>query len=165
MKKIIFVSLLLLGSFFSFSQTEVTTYYLIRHAEKNRTDSTNHNPNLTKKGLERAQKWAEIFSKVHFDKIYSTNYNRTLQTAQPTATEKKLKIQFYNPRKIYDDQFKKQTKGKSVLIIGHSNTTPKFVNKIIGSNKYKDIDDHNNANLYIVTVVQENRTSILLKIE
>jgi len=165
MKKIILVILLLLSSFFSFSQTETTTYYLIRHAEKDRTDTTNHNPNLTEKGVERAQKWAAVFSKVHFDKIYSTNYHRTLQTAQPTATEKKLKIQLYNPRKMYDDSFKKQTKGKSVLIVGHSNTTPKFVNKIIGKNKYKNIDDHNNANLYIVTVTKENKTSILLKIE
>ena len=49
--------------------------------------------------------------------------------------------------------FLESTKGETVLVVGHSNTTPTFVNKLLGQDKYKQIDDSNNANLYIVTIL------------
>ncbi len=171
MKKIIF--LFLVTALFSCVKEEkapvkkqvISTYYLIRHAEKDRTDTTNHNPNLNEKGQKRAKKWAEVFKNVTFDKVYATKYNRTIQTATPTATAKKLEIDYYNPRKMYDSVFKNTTLGKTVLVVGHSNTTPFFANKILGNKTYKQIDDHNNANLYIVTVTNDTKTSVLLKID
>ena len=144
---------------------EITTYYFIRHAEKVRTDNSNKNPDLTEKGKKRAEKWSTVFKDVNFDLIYSTNYNRTIQTANPTAINKNLEIQFYDPRMMFDDEFKVTTKDKTVLVVGHSNTTPHFVNKILGKEKYKDIEDTNNSNLYIVTITNSKPTNILLKIE
>ncbi|QXP67983.1 histidine phosphatase family protein [Polaribacter sp. AHE13PA] len=147
------------------SSDETTTYYLIRHAEKDRTNKSNRNPNLNKNGIERAEKWANHFKNVPFDAIYSTNYNRTIETATPTAEDKKLEILKYNPSKMYDSIFQQETKGKTVLIVGHSNTTPAFVNKILGEKKYEDIDDNNNANLYIVTISGDKKTSVVEKVE
>lgn len=144
---------------------EVTTYYLIRHAEKNRTDSSNKNPELTEKGLKRAQKWASTLKNIKFDGIYATNYKRTIQTAQPTANANHISIQLYDPLNLYSESFKKATKGKNILIVGHSNTTPLFANKIIGKNKYPEIDDSINSNLYIVTVNKNSKTSVLLSID
>lgn len=48
---------------------------------------------------------------------------------------------------------KKETKNKKVLIVGHSNTIPDFVNAIIKKKKYNDIEDNNNRNLYIITII------------
>lgn len=144
---------------------EITTYYLIRHAEKDRTNNSTKDPNLTEKGRKRAQKWSVVFKNIPFDLIYSTNYNRTKQTAKPTANSKKLEIQYYNPTNLYNEKFKLKTTGKTVLVVGHSNTTPQFVNKIIEEEKYANIDDSNNSNLYIVTVINGQKTTILLKIE
>ncbi|WP_456420765.1 SixA phosphatase family protein [Lutibacter sp.] len=146
-------------------KSNITTYYLIRHAEKNRTENTNKNPNLTEKGIKRAKNWSVVFKNIPFDIIYSTNYNRTKQTAEPTAKSKNLEIQYYNPKELYDEKFKFKTTGKTVLVVGHSNTTPQFVNKIIGEEKYADIDDLNNSNLYIITIINDVKTAILLKIE
>lgn len=53
------------------------------------------------------------------------------------------------------------TKGKTVLIVGHSNTTPKFVNDLLGEVKYQDIADNNNANLYKVTITNDGKTDEL----
>ena len=64
--------------------------------------------------------------------IFSTNYKRTIATASPTAISKKLKIKLYDAKKLYSKDFKEKTRGKTILIVGHSNTTPQFVNKIIG---------------------------------
>ena len=153
MKKLLFLVTFAFTLFSSCVENETkTVYYLIRHAEKDRTDKINRNPNLNKKGLDRAKKWATYFTDIELDAIYSTNYNRTLQTATPTANSKKLEIIKYNPRKMYDAVFQKETKGKTVLVVGHSNTTPAFANAILGEKKYTNIDDNDNSKLFILTL-------------
>lgn len=146
-------------------ENEITTYYFIRHAEKIRTDKTNKNPDLNEKGKQRAEYWNTVFKNVTFDEIYSTNYNRTLQTAGPTAKSKNLEIKFYSPDNLYDDDFQLKTTGKTILIVGHSNTTPLFVNKILGIDTYSEIGDTINSNLYIVTISDNIKNNILLVID
>jgi 2,3-bisphosphoglycerate-dependent phosphoglycerate mutase len=145
--------------------TTTTTYFLIRHAEKDRTDSKNKNPNLNSEGLQRAEKWAKYFEKIDLDAVYSTTYNRTMQTSKPTAESKKLAIINYNPRNMYDSIFQKNTEGKTILVVGHSNTTPAFVNKILGEKKYKDIDDNDNSSLFIVTINKDGKTCKIEKVD
>ena len=131
---------------------ETTTYYFIRHAEKDRSDASNKDPNLLQKGVFRAAKWSYVLEHVKFDAVYSTDYIRTRQTAQPTAEKNNVAITLYNPSELNSENFRENTKGKTVFVVGHSNTTPAFVNSVIVKEKYKDIDDNNNANLYIVTI-------------
>ena len=138
---------------------KTTTYYFVRHAEKDRSDKTNKNPNLIQSGILRAAKWSLVLENVKFDAVYSTDYNRTKQTAQPTAEKNNVEIIIYNPRELNSEEFIKNTKGKTVLVVGHSNTTPKFVNAVIGKEKYESIDDSNNANLYIVTISSSGEIS------
>ena len=157
----LFFSLTILSSC---STEETTVYYLIRHAEKDRTDNTNINPNLNKIGQDRAIKWASYFKNVHLDAIYSTTYNRTLQTAAPTARVKKLQILNYNPTNMFNKDFKEKTKGKVTLIVGHSNTTPVFVNKILGDEKYQNMDDNDNSSLYVVKINKHEKNSLIKKI-
>lgn len=166
MKKYFFLLMFAFSLLNACSSDETTTYYLIRHAEKDRTDKTNKNPDLNKKGVQRAQKWATYFSDINLDAVYSTKYNRTIQTATPTSKSKKIKIQHYDPKKMYDSIFRKKTKGKKVLIVGHSNTTPIFANKILKkegalkkTNIYENMDDNDNASLYIVTITANKKTS------
>ena len=140
---------------------DVSTYYLIRHAEKDRADKTNRNPHLTEDGLKRAENWAEHFKNVKFDMVYSTDYNRTKETAMPTAKANNAGLNFYNPSDMKIEEFMLKTKGKTVLIVGHSNTTPKFTNGLLGEEKYEDIADNNNSNLYIVTVTKNSKSSKL----
>lgn len=146
-------------------ETETTTYYLIRHAEKNRLVTSDNNPNLKEKGVDRAVKWSKTFKHINFDYIFSTNYKRTIQTALPTAKSKNLEIQFYDPSDLYNEEFKTLTSGKTVLIVGHSNTTPLFVNKILGEEKYPEMDDRNNSDLYIITISENNKSTVFLNIE
>lgn len=166
MNKLLFLLIIVLSTLkIQAQENDITTYYFIRHAEKIRNDETNKNPNLTRKGKRRVRKWNRKFNNVAFDLIYSTNYNRTMQTATPTAKSKNLEVQIYNPRELYSDDFKFQTKGKTVLVVGHSNTTPQFVNIILNEEKYPEIEDANNSNLYIVTIANNIISDILLKIE
>jgi len=142
-----------------------TTYYLIRHAEKDRSNPENSNPELTAEGLQRAQNWAKHFEDIKIDQIYSTDYTRTMQTAYDVAKQKNIVIKSYDPSDMYNDDFKNATKGKQVLVVGHSNTTPQFVNAIIGNEDYTDIPDDENGLLYIVRVTGDISKVELLTID
>ena len=144
----------------SFAQHKTTTIYFIRHAEK--VDSSK-NPDLSSVGLERAAHWGKIFSETTFDAIYSTDFKRTKQTATPTAENKKLDITLYDPKSLDFDKFKTDNLGKTILVVGHSNTTPDFVNKLINQNVYAAIEDTTFGNLYIVTLNGDLVTHLLLK--
>jgi phosphohistidine phosphatase SixA len=138
---------------------EVTTYYLIRHAEKDRSDPSNSNPSLTDDGQQRAERWAAYFKAKNLNAVYSTNYNRTQETATPTAQMLDVSIQSYDPRNLFDEGFQKETKGKTVLVVGHSNTTPQFANAIIGrDSKLEDMSDTENGIVYIVIVEGETKS-------
>ena len=167
MKKTIILLAILFSSISVSSQetkdnkTEITTYYLIRHAEKK---ADKKDPEINNEGIKRTKKWLTIFKEIKFDAVYSTDYKRTKQTAKPIADINGKAILGYNPRELYDPGFKYNTTGKTVLVVGHSNTTPNFVNKILGEEKYKQIDENIYGNLYIVTVIGDKASSSLLNV-
>lgn len=140
----------------------LSTFYFIRHAEKDRSDPENIDPELSQKGLGRAMHWAEILDEVPIDAIYSTDYERTQMTAAPMAVKKNLTVQIYNPELIDIEQFKADNLNKKVLVVGHSNTTPDFVNKLIGQEKYSQIDDNQNGSMFIVEIVNGIATDMRL---
>lgn len=173
MKYTVFLIFILLFSFTSFAQekkeamtSDITTYYFIRHAEKDRSNPSEKNPHLTEEGLKRADNWSHVLAHINFDMIYATDYHRTIETAKPTADKNKLGIMLYDSSNLnlIIDAFLKDTEGKTVLVVGHSNTTPAFVNAVIKQKKYEDIDDSNNGNLYIVTIVGDKIVDQVLTI-
>lgn len=146
---------------FNEQTNESTVIYCIRHAEK---ESNSSNPNLTETGFNRAKNWSRIFSEINFDRIYSTNYFRTIQTVTPVAKKNKKEITHYSFRTIDMQQFQKECLGKTVLVVGHMNTIPTFVNNLINENVYQDIDEDAFGNLYIITIVGKLVTHQLLKL-
>lgn len=131
---------------------EMTVYYFIRHAEKDVSDPANRDPELTDEGKARVERWQEVFKEVPFDLVYSSNYKRTIETAKPIAEDHNLEVGFYNTEKLNDEDFQENTKGKTVLVVGHSNLNPEFVNYIIEEEKYEDIPETESGSLFIVTV-------------
>jgi broad specificity phosphatase PhoE len=142
---------------------DVTTYYFIRHAEKQTTNPNEKDPDLTEHGIRRSENWALVFKDVPFDMIYSSNYRRTKSTAKRIADAQNKEIKLYDAGKLNDLDFQEKTKGKTVLVVGHSNTNPAFVNYILKENKYSDIPDHESGSLFIVNVLPDGtKTSELI---
>jgi len=160
MKKYLLIALFLIFQI-SFGQNNTTTYYFIRHAEK--VDASK-NPDLSTVGFERARLYDNIFAEIKFDAIYSTDYKRTLQTVTPIAATQKIAIKLYDPKTLSIESFKKENGGKKVLIVGHSNSIPNFVNQIINEKIYSDIADATFGNLYIVVVSDAKINHQLLKL-
>ena len=130
-----------------------TTVYLIRHAEK-ASDGTK-DPNLTEKGKERAKALAKQLKSDNVRAIYSTSYKRTRQTVEPLAKALDLDVIIYNPNdleKLKEEILRKYKYGETVVIVGHSNTTPTLVNLLISKDQFKKIDESDYSNLYKVEI-------------
>lgn len=143
----------------------ISTFYFIRHAEKDRSDPENRDPELNQDGLGRAIRWAEVFDPIVLDAIYSTNYERTSMTAAPTSVKKDIDVKYYDPSTIDAETFKAEHAGLNVLIVGHSNTTPTFVNKVLGMEKYGPMEDDDNSSLFIVRIIDGEATDFVLNMD
>lgn len=151
----------------------VTNYYFIRHAEKNLSDPSDSNPDLTAEGEARAERWKDYFADKDIDAVYSTDYIRTMRTAEPTAKANGVAIQNYDPSALYDEDFKTATLGQNVVVVGHSNTTPNFANMALGEGQsFNAIDESEYFHLYHVSLLEENdnegevkKSNVALKID
>ncbi len=128
----------------------MTTYYFIRHCEKE-TDGT-WNPHLTSKGRERAKFWAQKLVDKNIDAIYCTPLIRTQETAAPLLKKLGQDFEIYDPSNLYSQYFQQSTQGKTVLVIGHQDTTPAFVNRILKERRYRYIENQEFGNLYRVRI-------------
>ena len=148
--KTFLISIFLFVSILSYSQ-ETTTFILVRHAEK-AMDGTK-NPVLTKEGEARAQHLLELLAKADITAIYSTDLKRTRSTVDPLAKSKGLKIQTYewkSPKALLNKIVEANT-GGTVVISGHSNTTPILANFLLGATKFEQFEDDDYGNLLIIT--------------
>ena len=140
----------------------VSTYYLIRHAEKDLSDPENKDPELNQRGLGRAMHWAEIFQDIPLEAIYSTDYARTTMTAARVSVKQDITVTYYDPDMLVIETFKAENLGNNVLIVGHSNTTPEMVNRLIGEDRFFGLDDTDNGSLFIVTIVGSESSVVRL---
>ncbi len=146
------------------TETEISTFYLIRHAEKDRNNLDDLDPELNQLGLGRAMHWAEIFDDIQFDAVYTTGFNRTIMTASPVSIKQDVDIEYYDTETLDIEAFKTTNKNKNVLVVGHSNTTPDFVNQLLGEEKYAPMEDDDNGSLFIVTIINGVATAQQLHI-
>jgi len=142
---------------------DVSTFYFIRHAEKDRSDPGNVDPELNQKGLGRAMHWAEILDDVPLDAIYTTDFNRASMTAAPASVKQDIIVQYYGLEGFDMDQFMAENLNKNVLVVGHSDTTPQLVNQMIGEDKYGPMDDYDNGSMYIVQIINGMATDMRLQ--
>jgi 2,3-bisphosphoglycerate-dependent phosphoglycerate mutase len=133
------------------SQTNTTTIILVRHAEKDTIGGKD--PQLTVAGMARAEKLATLFKDIKPDLLYSTPFVRTRQTLMPWAKATGLAVKDYDPRNLETFANELKTiKGKTIVVAGHSNTTPAIVNFLIGSQKYQTLRDSDYSKLWVVTI-------------
>lgn len=136
-------------------------YFVVRHAEKaivtkDSLGFTPANPPLSEAGKVRAFVLREELKNKHIINIFSTNFFRTISTAQPLAEQLgNLSIQMYSPSKDSLNTFIEKVlsvKRGNTLIVGHSNTVDDIVNKLAGETKVPaDLKDSDYDNLYIIT--------------
>jgi broad specificity phosphatase PhoE len=135
----------------------ITTFILVRHAEKDLTQSTS-DPDLSAAGKARVSKLHDLLRQTQIDVVYSTNFKRTKQTVEPLAISRSLDLRLYdskNDREI-DAMFQKH-RGKTILVSGHSNTIPALLNYLLGVDTYTPFDDGEYGNVVIVSLTEKGK--------
>ncbi len=139
--------LVVLALFTLVACTSTRTIFIVRHAEK---IDDSRDPDLSETGKLRAQKLAKILADKSIQEIFSTDYKRTLQTANPLAQLNGITIQIYKPDTL--DLFAKRIvkSEKNVLVVGHSNSTLSLLDAMGLVHSIKKIDETDYSNLFIV---------------
>jgi broad specificity phosphatase PhoE len=136
------------------------TVFLVRHAEK--VDQS-RDPDLSMEGYRRASELARVLADADIERIFSSDFIRTRETASPLAEALDLRIELYDPRDLYTlaEQLKKD--GGRHLVVGHSNTTPALVEILGGDPGSPIIEEYEYDRLYVVSFTGNEVITVLLR--
>ena len=145
---------LLILSVVFFTSCNTTTYFVVRHAEKE-ANTMASDVALSDAGKQRAEALKQLLKDKKIGTVYSTNYIRTKTTAQPLADAVGVTIQVYDPR---DTTFihrivnaGNKDKEGNMLIVGHSNTVDDIVNALMGRKAVPgDLPETQYGDLFVV---------------
>jgi broad specificity phosphatase PhoE len=141
------------------AQEDVTTIILVRHAEK--VDDS-RDPELSEAGKQRAQKLAQVLDRQSIDVIYSTDYIRTKDTCAPVSALKNVEVKLYDPRNVEQlNAMAGENAGKTILVCGHSNSTPRLANHFLKADKFADFDESDYGNILIVTMPAQGNPDVV----
>jgi len=128
----------------------LTEIFFLRHADK--TSDEEENPHLSELGIYRSKQWQQFFQHINFDEVYTTNYYRNTETASLVLGNSKKKISLYSPLSFNILKHLNKIRGKKILIIGHSNTIPDMLNRLVGYNQYEPMSHKNYDYIYQVYI-------------
>lgn len=146
-----------------YSDPAYTIFYCVRHAEKRKDQGDN--PSLTPEGEARAKQLGIILTSERLDKVFSTNYKRTVQTAEIVRkhSEKAAPAATYPPdmQDAWLDETLTTSAGKHFLVVGHSNTVPQLLNRLKGTSEYQNIPDDDHGRFYIAVTKGIGQTEVI----
>ena len=140
------------------TQNAPTVVILVRHAEKAATPA--NDPPLTDAGVARAKALVALLADANVDAVIATPTLRTRETARPTAEAHGLTVETvaFAPAaqhaKAVAEAVMKHA-GKTVLVVGHSNTVAAIV-AALGGPKMADLCDSQYS--ILITLVLDGHT-------
>jgi broad specificity phosphatase PhoE len=123
--------------------------YLVRHAEK-QTDGS-EDPALTAAGEQRAEKLATWLTDKDIIDVWSSDYQRSRHTANPSLANSGLELKLYDPRDLPSLATKLRDRQNNAVIVGHSNTTPQLAGLLCDC-MVDEMDDLEYDLLFVVSV-------------
>ena len=139
-----------------------SVFFLVRHAEK--VDES-EDPLLSEVGLQRAQTLASLLRDAQIERIYSSDFVRTRDTAAPLMEALGIKMSLYDPDNLPDLAKELRSVPGRYLIVGHSDTTPELA-RLLGADPGSDIARNEYDRLYVLVHRPGlGTTTILLRFE
>lgn len=125
MKRTLLILAVLLGiSGIGNAQAPVTKIFIVRHADRNGNLDA-----LTPLGVTRTKELARVLGQAKIDSFFSTNFQRTRQTAQPLASMMGRPIILYSDPAALVTRIMKFSKGKRLLVVAHSDSVDDIIRK------------------------------------
>lgn len=148
-----------------------TTVFLVRHAEK--ADAPPEDPPLSDAGRARSQELARLLGPAGVRAVYTSQFLRTRQTAEPlaaqlglTAAPVALRMSASNPRAVSEESIAEivrkihEQAGGAVLVVGHSNTIPEVI-RALGGDAVPRIDERRFDDLFVVTAYARGKAKVV----
>jgi 2,3-bisphosphoglycerate-dependent phosphoglycerate mutase len=157
MQKTLLFSLLifLLGFTGNTSAQTTTRIFVVRHADRQVSDD------LNALGLVRANELKRVLQNTGIDSVFSTNFIRTRKTVQPLADAIGLPILLYDSNPPLLQRICKYSKGKTLLVAGHSNTVGPLIKSCGCQPKFINIPDNQFDNLFLIIVLHPPKNVLL----
>jgi phosphohistidine phosphatase SixA len=154
MSRILVAVALLLGV--AASAAAQSAVFVVRHAERADTVQGGNammaaDPELSEAGRARAESLAAMLKDAGITAIFTTQYKRTKQTAEPLARALGITIAEVNAKELNGLPEKIRAVSGNVLVVGHSNTVPATLNGL-GIANPPAIAETEFDNLFIVTL-------------
>jgi phosphohistidine phosphatase SixA len=127
------------------------TIYLVRHAEKQAIEDKD--PGLTDAGSYRSGQLANWLRDKGIRRIWSSDYQRTRDTAGPLVSTLGLELNLYDPRDLPELADELLDDRHNALIVGHSNTTPDLT-RLLCQCDISDMDESEYDQLFVVSVLR-----------
>jgi 2,3-bisphosphoglycerate-dependent phosphoglycerate mutase len=137
-----------------------TTVILVRHAEKATADPADKDPDLTEAGLKRARDLQQYLQDTPVEAFFSTPYKRTQRTLSFLAQGRPM--QFYDAHDF--EHLKARVlagyKGKTVVIVGHSNTLLPIIEAFGAKSPLKEIGETDYDNLFKLKISPQGKAKV-----
>jgi phosphohistidine phosphatase SixA len=150
--RLILIAVFLLGLS---SHAVAQSVFIVRHAE--RADAATKggsmmgtDPELSEAGRARAASLATMLKDAGITAIFTTQYKRTKQTAEPLAKALGVTITEVNAKELAGLPEKIRAQAGNVLVVGHSNTVPETL-KGLGIESAPSLGESEYDNLFIIT--------------
>lgn len=149
---------------------KIKTIFLVRHAEKAQTPGPN--PPLSESGVRRTEALARLLSRSGVKVIYTSQYLRTRQTAEPLARQLGINVSTVplsadpaNPQRVSEQSLaelvgKVSESEENVLIIGHSNSVAETI-RLLGGGDVPKIGEESFDDLFIVTILGTGKARVV----
>lgn len=147
-----------------------TRIIIIRHApkivsKKNGDDSIHKSElGLSSEGKRRAEGLANLANEYSVAAIYSTNFKRTKDTVAPLAKKTNLTINLNIKPFDYDNQLNdilQNHSRKTVVIVGHSNTVPGFINHILPERNMPNLEHNAYNDIFFIKYYSSERVELI----
>jgi broad specificity phosphatase PhoE len=143
---------------------EPTLVVLVRHAEK--AAAGGRDPELSEAGTARAAALAEALAGTPVDVVVTTQLQRTRLTAAPLLRKHALTPEVVPTGSATDAHVRavadavRRHAGKTVLVVGHSNTVPAIVGAL-GGPALGELCEHEYSNLYVMVLRPDAAPSLV----
>jgi phosphohistidine phosphatase SixA len=145
------------------SASEVTTIYLVRHAEKSTAVANDPDPVLTSAGRARANALAVRLANAGITNVISTQWIRTRETAGPLAFLLGLAIEIVpTGGSAFADSTAaavRRHRGGTILVVGHSNTIAPVI-AALGGPRLPDLCDSEHSNLFVMRLMRSQSPTL-----
>ncbi len=145
-----------------------TTVILLRHADVLK-DGT-QDPSLSEKGKAQIEDLIKTLEHAGVSVVFTTQFKRTIETGRKVAEHFKIPLvsnevtgqNIAGYPQLIADKIRSEYAGKTVVVVGHSNTVPQMA-QILSGKTPPPIDDATEFDAFYVVVTKNPGAGILIK--